>query len=58
VGLLVHNRYEAGGCEGFECESMKIVQPREIWMQLMLGMNENFDDGLLQDVVEMIDYEA
>ena len=37
---------------------MKIVQPREIWMQLMLGMNENFDDGLLQDVVEMIDYEA
>jgi hypothetical protein len=35
---------------------MKIVQPKEISMQLMLAMNEHFDDNLLQDVVEMIDY--
>jgi hypothetical protein len=27
-------------------------------MHFMLSLNENFDDNLLQDVVEMIDYSA
>lgn len=32
------------------------MNPKEISLHFLLEMNENFDDDLLQDVVEMIDY--
>lgn len=57
-GTLVHNQYENGDCDWFICETVKIVNPKEISMHFMLSLNENFDDNLLQDVVEMIDYTA
>lgn len=57
-GMLVHNQYENGDCDWFICETVKIVNPKEISMHFMLSLNENFDDDLLQDVVEMIDYSA
>lgn len=32
------------------------MNPKEISLHLMLSLNDNFDDDLLQDVVELIDY--
>jgi len=56
--MLVHNQYENGDCDWFICETVKVVNPKEISMYFLLSINENFDDDLLQDVVEMIDYTA
>jgi hypothetical protein len=28
MGLMIHNQYESGNCSWFECESMKIVEPK------------------------------
>lgn len=56
--MLVHNQYENGDCDWFICETVKVVNPKEISMHFLLQINENFDDDLLQDVVEMIDYSA
>ena len=32
------------------------MNPKEITLHFLLGMNEDFDDDLLQDVVEIMDY--
>ncbi len=57
-GMLVHNTYENGDCDWFTCETVKVMNPKEISLHFLLSMNKNFDDDLLQDVVEMIDYSA
>ena len=50
-GMLVHSQYENGDCDWFICETVKVVNPKEIAMHFLLSINENFDDDLLQDVV-------
>lgn len=54
--MIIENVYENGDCEWFECSSKKVMNPKEISMHLMLSLNDEFDDDLLQDVVELIDY--
>lgn len=53
-GMLIHNEYENGDCKWFVCESVKVVNQKELTLFFMLQMNPNFDEDLLQDVVEMI----
>jgi hypothetical protein len=52
---MLENEYENGGniCE-FTCRYKKMIEFKEILMFFMLEINENFDDDLMQDVVEMI----
>jgi len=48
--------YENGDCDWFVCSSVKVINPKEITLQFLLSIDENFDEDLLHDVVEMIDY--
>lgn len=56
-GLLIHNMYENGDCDDFVCETVKVTTPREIYLHFLLSINRNFDEDLLHDVIEIINYE-
>ncbi len=49
--MLVHNQYENGDCEWFKCETVKIMNPKEIALHFLLNINKDFDEDLLQDVI-------
>jgi hypothetical protein len=33
----------------------QVFRPREIFLQLLLWLNEDFDDDLLQDAIELLE---
>jgi hypothetical protein len=51
---MIENEYENGAVSEFTCKYKKLIEYKEILLFFMLEMNEDFDDGLLQDVVELI----
>ena len=56
--MLVENMYENGDCGWFQCSVKRILEPKQIALHFMLNLNPNFDEDLLQDAIEMIDFEA
>lgn len=43
-----------GDCEDCTITVKKLVDPKEISMQFLLHLNEDFDDDLLQDAIELL----
>lgn len=41
--MIIHNQFENGDCTWFKCETIKIVGRKEIYMHMLLGLNDNFD---------------
>lgn len=48
--------FENGDVKEFTVMAKKVMNPKELTLHFLLQLNEEFDDDLLQDVVEMIDY--
>ena len=48
---MIENQYENANVGEFTCKYKKLIEYKEILLFFMLEINEDFDDGLLQDVV-------
>ena len=55
--MLLDCKYENGKVDWVEIYAKKIMEPREISINFMLGINEEFDEDLLYQVVELASYE-
>jgi hypothetical protein len=51
---MIENEYENANVSEFSSKYKKLIEYKEILLFFMLEINEDFDDGLLQDVVELI----
>ncbi len=54
--MLISNQYENGDCDWFVCSSRKFAKPKEITVHWLLELYPNFEEELLSDIVDMIDY--
>ena len=53
--MIAENLYENGDCEWFECTTKKFWNLKEITCHLILGINEHFDEDLIQETLELLD---
>lgn len=54
---MIENLFENGDCEWFECIEKKFWNHKESMLHLMLQINTDFDEDLLHEAMEIIDYE-
>ncbi len=52
--VMLESQYENANVKEFKCSYKKLVELREIILFFLLQMYEDFDEDLLQNVVELI----
>lgn len=52
----MEGEFENGDVEQFTLKIKKVMDPKEIALHFMLHINEEFNDDLLQDALELLDY--
>lgn len=56
----MHNQYENGDCDWFVCEEIhfkKMFRWKDATLSLLLGLYEDFDEDLLADTLDLIEFE-
>ena len=55
-GMIIDSQFENGDVTEVTVDPKKVMDPKEIYMYFMLGINPDFDYDLLETVTDMIDY--